>query len=86
MKLALLLGAVAFLGGLPWVLRALRAQEDPVSPYWLVENERRAWTDGVDGVAWKWPKAEESDAWHLTMRRRAWQNMKAQAEKPRKRA
>ena len=77
MKLALLLGAVAFLGGLPWVLNALHAEPETVSPDWLVDAERRAWGEAMDGVAWQWPKAEESDAWQQTMRRRAWQDRKA---------
>ena len=56
MKLALLLGAVAFLGGLPWVLKALPAEPETVSPDWLVDAERRAWGEGMDGARWaQWP-------------------------------
>ena len=75
MKLALLLGAVAFLGGLPWVLNALHAEPESVTPDWLVENDRRAWGEGVDGVSWSWPvrKIENEQGWRQTerLRRRA---------------
>ena len=75
MKLALLLGAVAFLGGLPWVLKALHAEPETVSPDWLVDAERRSWGDGVDGVSWSWPvrKIENEQGWRQTdrLRRRA---------------
>ena len=72
MKLALLLGAVALLGGLPWVLRALRAPDNTVTPDWLVDNDRRAWGDGIDGVSWRWPvrKIENEQGWRQTERLR----------------
>ena len=75
MKLALLLGAVAFLGGLPWVLKALHAEPETVSPDWLVDAERRAWGEGIDGPNWKWPvnKISDEQGWRQTdrLRRRA---------------
>ena len=75
MKLALLLGAVAFLGGLPWVLRALHAEPETVSPDWLVENERRAWGEGIDAPCISWPidKIANEQGWRQTerLRRRA---------------
>ena len=56
MKLLLSLSLGACLG---WWIWKRYSQSRELSPEWLVDHERRQWTEGIDAVCWSWPVVKE---------------------------
>lgn len=54
-KLALLLLGLGVSGAWIWWRFRFADHERPVSPRWLVTNDRREWTAGIDAPCWRFP-------------------------------
>ena len=54
----LVLGSLGFVA---WLHR--RQTRTDVSAAWLIDQQRRTWAQGIDGVSWTWPLIWRGVCW-----------------------
>lgn len=55
MRVLLLLGGLGILAGILYRRYAYADDTIPVRPEWLVDHDRRSWTEGIDAPCWNFP-------------------------------
>lgn len=60
MTIWIVLGGGIGIGGLWWIRRCRDRRH--LSTAWLVDDDRRRWTQGIDSVNWTWPVKKDDAA------------------------